>query len=187
MFWSKKIYPYAKQKITWRDMWAVLKVLRSPWLTQGPTVKAFEQALCDQTGAKYAVAFANGTMALQLAVAALELTPGFEGITTPNTFVASANCILQNGGTVVFADIEPTTGNIDVAEIEKKITERTKIIMPVHYAGQSCDMKKIHELAKKHNLFVIEDAAHAIGSSYMPFAPMDPSRRPLGSSGRAGL
>lgn len=166
MFWSKKIYPYGKQTVTWRDMIAVLRVLRSSWLTQGPAVTAFEQALCDYTGAQYAVVMANGTLALQLAVAALELPVGFEGITTPNTFVASANCILQNGGKVVFADIEPTTGNIDPLAIEKQISDKTRVIIPVHFAGQPCDMKKIYNLARAHNCFVLEDAAHAIGSRY---------------------
>lgn len=166
MIFNKKQYSYGKQSVSWGDIWQVIKVLRSPWLTQGPSVKAFEQALCDYTGAQYAVAVANGTVALQLAVAALELPAGFEGITTPNTFVASANCILQNGGNVVFADIEKATGNIDLEQIKQHISPNTKLIIPVHFAGQSCDMKKIHDLARQHNAFIIEDAAHAIGSLY---------------------
>lgn len=165
-FRKNKKYPYAKQAISWRDIWEVVKVLRSPWLTQGPKIQEFEKELCNYTGAKYAVAIANGTLALDLAVAALELPHGFEGITSSITFVASANCILRNNGIVKFADIEPTTANIDVQEIKKQITSQTKVLIPVHFAGQSCEMRKIATLAKEHNLYVIEDAAHAIGSEY---------------------
>jgi perosamine synthetase len=166
MNFNKKTYSYSKQSISWSDIWAVIKVLRSPWLTQGPKVKEFEKAICQYTGAKYCVAVANGTAALHLAVLALGRKPGDEGITSPNTFLASANCILYAGGTVKFADIEAETGNIDPTEIEKKITQKTKVLIPVHFAGQPCDMEKVYAIAKKHNLFVIEDAAHAIGSEY---------------------
>lgn len=162
----KKIYPYNKQSIGWQDIWAVVKTLRSPFLTQGPKIEEFEKALCAYTGAKYAVAVANGTLALNLAVAALDLDPGFEGITSTNTFVASANCIEEGGGRVVFADIEPTTANISAATIAPKITSKTKVVIPVHFAGQACEMEDIYTLAKQHGLFIIEDAAHAIGSSY---------------------
>jgi perosamine synthetase len=163
---KKKTYSYSKQSISWKDIWEVVKVLRSDWLTQGPKVEEFEEEICHYTGSKYTVVVSNGTLALQLAVAALNLEPGFEGITSTNTFAASANCILQNEGVVKFADIEETTANIDPKEIKKQITPKTKLLIPVHFAGQPCNMKKIAGLAQKYNLYVIEDAAHAIGSRY---------------------
>lgn len=162
----KKIYPYGKQSISLRDIWEVIKVLRSPFLTQGPKVKEFEKALCDYVGVKYCVVVANGAAALHLAMLSLGLKQGDEVITSPNTFVASANSILYAGGTVKFADIEESTANIDSEEIKQQITSKTKAIIPVHFAGQSCDMENIDALAKEHNLFVVEDAAHAIGSEY---------------------
>ncbi len=163
---SRKTYSYSKQSISWGDIWEVVKTLRSPWLTQGPKVKAFEQALCDYTGAKYAVTVSNATAGLHIATLAAGVKPGDEGITSPNTFVASANCIALAGGTVKFADIEPETANINPEEIKKHITPQTKVLIPVHFAGQSCDMEKIWNIAKEHNLTVIEDAAHALGSEY---------------------
>lgn len=166
MFFKKKIIPYGKQAISYQDIWEVVKVLRSNWLTQGPKIKEFEDALCAYTGAKYAVALSNGTAALHLATLALGVKPGDVGITSPITFVASANSMLYAGGEITFADIDKNTGNINPEEIEKKITEKTKVLIPVHFAGQSCDMSEISRIAKKHNLFVIEDAAHAIGSRY---------------------
>ena len=162
----KKNFPYGKQNINWSDIWAVVKTLRSPFLTQGPKIAEFEQALCAYTGAKYALVVANGTLALNIAVAALDLEPEFEGITSANTFVASANCIEEAGGRAVFADIDPMTANVIAETIQARFTSKTKVLIPVHFAGQSCDMKSIHAFAKKHNLFVIEDAAHAIGSEY---------------------
>jgi len=162
----KKTYTYGKQSISWGDIWSVVKTLRSSHLTQGPKIQEFEQALCAYTGAKYAVALANGTAALHLAALALDIKSGDEGITSPITFMASANCILYAGAKVQFADIDPATALIDSLEIEKKITPHTKVIIPVHFAGQSCDMEAISALARKHNIAVIEDAAHAIGSLY---------------------
>ncbi len=163
---SKKKYSYGKQSISWGDVWEVVKTLRSPWLTQGPKVREFEQAICDYTGAKYCVAVCNGTAALHLAMLALGVSSGDEVITSPNTFLASANCVLYVGGTVKFADIQKDTANIDPEKIKEQITSKTKAIIPVHFAGQSCDMESIYEIAKNHDLFVIEDAAHAIGSLY---------------------
>ncbi|MBD3231356.1 UDP-4-amino-4,6-dideoxy-N-acetyl-beta-L-altrosamine transaminase [Candidatus Dependentiae bacterium] len=160
------MYNYGSQSISLRDIWEVVKVLRSNWLTQGPKVKEFEKAICDYTNAKYCVAVANGAAALHLSMLSLNIKNGDEFITTPNTFVASSNSILYAGGKVQFADIEPTTANIDPVEIEKKITSKTKGIIPVHFAGQSCDMQKIYEIATNNNLFVIEDAAQALGSEY---------------------
>lgn len=161
-----KNYSYGKQSICWRDIWAVIRVLRSAWLTQGPTVQKFEEDLCKLTGAKYAVALANGTAALHLAALVLELTPGDEVITSPNTFLASANCVLYAGATVKFADIDQQTACISAQEIKKQITPKTKAIIPVHFAGQPCDMDAISKIAKEYKLKIIEDAAHAIGSFY---------------------
>lgn len=158
--------PYGRQWIDEDDIRAVVGVLQSDYLTTGPKVHEFEQAVCEYTGAKYAVAFANGTAALHGACFAAGIGPGDEVITTPITFAASANCVLYQGGTPVFADIDEKTYNIDPAEIEKKMTAKTKAIIPVHYTGQPCDMDRIHELAKKHRLYVIEDAAHALGAEY---------------------
>jgi perosamine synthetase len=164
MFDTMKHYSYGRQSISYRDMWEVFKVLRSSRLTQGPKIKEFEQALCDYTGARYCIVVANATAALHLALLALKMNPADEVITSPITFVASANTILHAGGNVAFADICPETACIDPSEIEKRITPATKGIMPVHFAGQSCDMEAIARTAKSRNLFVIEDAAHALGS-----------------------
>lgn len=159
-------YGYGHQTIDQSDINAVVGTLKSDWLTCGPAVKAFEQAICDYTGAKYCVAVSNATAGLHIAAMAAELGKGDEGITTPITFLSSANCICFTGAKPVFADIDPETANIDPAEIEKHITDKTKVLIPVHFAGQSCDMEAISKIAKKHNLIVIEDAAHAIGSDY---------------------
>ncbi len=164
MFCNKSKYSYGKQSVSLRDIWEVIKVLRSDWLTQGPKVKEFEKAICDYTGAKYCVAVANGTAALHLAMLSLGIKKGDEFITSPNTFIASANSILYVGAKVKFADIELDTANIDPKEIEKKINSNTRGIIAVHFAGQSCNMQKIYDIAKKHNLFVVEDAAQALGS-----------------------
>ncbi|KKQ33504.1 MAG: Glutamine-scyllo-inositol transaminase [candidate division TM6 bacterium GW2011_GWF2_37_49] len=161
-----KTYAYGKQSISFGDIWEVVKVLRSPLLTQGPKVKEFEDALCAYTGAKYCVVVANGAAALHLAMLSLELYPGDQAITTPITFAATANSVLYAGGVVKFADVQTDTANIDPIEIVKNITDKTKVLVPVHFAGQSCDMQKIREIADKHNLFVVEDAAQAIGSEY---------------------
>jgi UDP-4-amino-4,6-dideoxy-N-acetyl-beta-L-altrosamine transaminase len=157
---------YGKQWISDEDISAVNEVLRSDYLTQGPKVKEFEDAICEYTGAKYCVAVANGTAALHLAVASLKIPKGNEGITSPNTFAASANCMLYNGLTPRFADIDPKTYIIDPYNIPKLINEKTKLLIPVHFAGQAANMEKIQSIAQKHNLYVIEDAAHAIGSQY---------------------
>ncbi len=162
----KKKYAYGKQSISLLDIWSVIKVLRSDFLTQGPKVKEFEQAICDYTGAKYCVAVSNGTAALHLAVAIFDLKNTDEVITSPITFVATANSILYSGANVKFADINLEDGCINLNEIKKYITVNTKRIIPVHYAGISCDMEKIYQIAHENNLFIIEDAAHAIGSEY---------------------
>lgn len=157
---------YGHQFIDETDINAVLEVLKSDYLTQGPAVTRFEQEICRITGAKYCVAVSNATAGLHIAVAALELKEGTEGITTPNTFLASSNCMVYNRLRPVFADIDPISYNIDPKKIEEKINDKTKLIIPVHFAGLSCEMDKISTIARKHNLRVIEDAAHAIGSQY---------------------
>jgi UDP-4-amino-4,6-dideoxy-N-acetyl-beta-L-altrosamine transaminase len=161
-----KIISYGRQSISEEDVVAVTEVLKSDFLTQGPKVKEFEDALCKQTGAKYCVAVANGTAALHIAVAALDIERGSEGITTPITFAASANCMLYSAITPRFADIDERTYNIDPKSISSRLNKLTRLIIPVHFAGQPADMLAISEIAKHENLFVIEDAAHAIGSQY---------------------
>lgn len=161
-----KSYNYGKQCLDEEDYQAVLEVLKSDFLTCGPKVKAFERALCEYTGAKYCVAVSSATAGLHLAMLALGIGTGDEVITSPVTFLSSANCARFAGADVVFADIESDTANIDVLEIEKLITDKTKVVIPVHFAGQSCDMEKIYALAQKHNIFIVEDAAHAMGSEY---------------------
>ncbi|WP_408955674.1 UDP-4-amino-4,6-dideoxy-N-acetyl-beta-L-altrosamine transaminase [Natroniella sp. ANB-PHB2] len=163
---TNKFIPYGKQHIDDDDIEAVVEVLKSDYLTTGPKIKEFEEKFADYVDAKYAVAVSNGTAALHAACFAAEIEEGDEVITTPLTFAASANCILYQSGTPVFADVDPKTYNIDPKEIEKKITDKTKAIIPVHFTGQPCDMDKIHKIAKKHDLMVIEDAAHALGATY---------------------
>lgn len=163
---DKPFIPYGRQWLDEDDIAAVVEVLRGDWLTQGPAVARFEEALAHYCGAKHAIAVSNGTVALHLACLAAGLGPGDEGITSPITFLASANCMIYCGARPVFADIKPDTWNIDPAEIEKKITDKTKIIIPVHLAGLPCDMEAIDAIAEKHGLLVIEDACHAIGGSY---------------------
>lgn len=158
--------PYGHQAIEEDDIQAVVEVLRSDYLTTGPAITEFENKVAEYTGTKYAVAVSNGTAALHVACLAAGIGPGDEVITTPITFAASANCVLYCGGTPVFADIDPRTYNIDPEDIERKITEKTKAIIPVHFAGQPCDMDAIHKIAKKYNLIVIEDGAHALGAEY---------------------
>ena len=162
-----KTYGYGHQSIDESDIQSVVDVLRGDYLTCGPSVKAFEQAICAYTGAKYCVAVANATAGLHIAALAAGLGPGDEAITSPITFLSSANCIAFTGARPVFADIDPETANIDPAEIERRLSPRAKAIIPVHFAGQSCDMARISAIAKANKLVVIEDAAHAIGSDYL--------------------
>lgn len=157
---------YGKQSICEEDIQAVVDVLRSDYLTTGPKVAEFERVVAEYVGAKYAVAISNGTAALHAACYAAGIKPGDEVITTPITFAASSNCVLYCGATPVFADIDPDTYNIDPEDIRRKITAKTKALIVVHFTGQPCEMDKIHEIAKEHNLIVIEDAAHALGADY---------------------
>jgi UDP-4-amino-4,6-dideoxy-N-acetyl-beta-L-altrosamine transaminase len=158
--------PYGRQSIDEEDIQAVAEVLRSDYLTTGPKVEEFEKVVADYVGAKYAVAVSNGTAALHIACLAAGIGPGDEVITTPITFAASADCVLYCGGTPVFADIKKDTYNIDPQDIEKKITDKTKAIIAVHYTGQPCEMDAIHAIAKKYNLLVIEDGAQVISGQY---------------------
>lgn len=161
-----RFIPYGRQWIDQDDIDAVVEVLKGDYLTTGPYIEQFEEAIAEYTGARYAVAFANGTAALHGACFAAGITEGDEVITTPMTFAASANCVLYQGGTPVFADIDEKTYNIDPQEIEKKITAKTKAIIPVDFTGQPVDLDEILEIARRHNLVVIEDAAHALGATY---------------------
>lgn len=161
-----KIIPYGHQCIDKSDIEEVIKVLKSGWITQGPKIKAFESTLCQYTGAKYAVAVSSGTAALHIACLAAGIKPGDEVITPALTFIASSNCVLYCGGRTVFVDVQPDTANINPQKIINRINKRTKAIIPVHFAGYPCDMKEISALARKHNLILIEDAAHALGAEY---------------------
>jgi UDP-4-amino-4,6-dideoxy-N-acetyl-beta-L-altrosamine transaminase len=172
---------YGRQWIDDDDIAAVVSVLKSDFLTQGPPVKAFEEAWAEAVGAAYAVAVTSGTAALHLAVAALMPEPGIDentvGITAPNTFVASANCLVYNGLTPDFADIDERNYCIDPLEVEKRLTPDTKILIPVHFAGQSCDMVALWRLREKREkegkpLYIIEDASHAIGSTHRNDKPV---------------
>jgi len=157
---------YGRQHIDAKDIRAVLKVLTSDFLTCGPVVDKFEKALANYCGVKFAITCSSGTAALHLACLALGLRKGSLGITSPNTFLASANCLVYCGLRPEFADIDEETYNISPAKISKRISKNTKVIIPVHFAGQSCEMREIKQVAKKQNVFIVEDACHAIGGEY---------------------
>ncbi|BDG30674.1 UDP-4-amino-4,6-dideoxy-N-acetyl-beta-L-altrosamine transaminase [Parageobacillus thermoglucosidasius] len=157
---------YGQQWITDEDIEAVVTVLKSPFLTQGPKIHEFERKVADYVGAKYAVAFSNGTAALHGACFAAGIGEGDEVITTPITFAATSNAVLYCGGKPVFADIDDRTYNIDPKEIRKHITPNTKAIIPVDFTGQPADMDAIMEIANEHGLVVIEDGAHSLGAEY---------------------
>jgi UDP-4-amino-4,6-dideoxy-N-acetyl-beta-L-altrosamine transaminase len=164
--------PYGRQDISQEDVDAVVAVLRSDFLTQGPMVPAFERAIADYCGAKYAIATNSATSALHVACAALGVGPGDVVWTSPITFVASANCALYCGATVDFVDIEPRTYNMSVACLEEKLIRAKragtlpKVVIPVHLAGQACDMERIYDLSQEYGFAVIEDASHALGGRY---------------------
>jgi len=157
--------PYGRQLIEADDEAAVLATLRSDYLTQGPATRAFEDDVAAYVGAKYCVAVSSATAGLHIAMAAMDL-PGGEGITSPNTFVATANAMTYVGLDPVLADISPDTFNLSPAAARSAITERTRLIVPVHFAGLPADMEALGELAADHGLGLIEDASHAIGSDY---------------------
>ena len=164
--------PYGRQAISLADIDAVIEVLRSDWLTQGPAVERFEQAVATYCGAAHAVAVNSATSALHIACLALGLGAGDWLWTSPNTFVASANCALYCGAQVDFVDIDPRTYNLSVSALRDKLecSERAgrlpKVVMPVHFAGQACEMQEIAALAERYGFRLIEDASHAIGGRY---------------------
>jgi perosamine synthetase len=160
------LLPYGRQSIDEGDIEAVVEVLRSDWLTTGPKVAEFEEAIAEWVGAKFAVSFSSGTAALHAAAFAAGLKPGDEAITSPLTFAATANCVLYQGATPVFADVSSDTLNLDPEEAAAHITLRTKAVLPVDYAGHPADLQHILELAERHGLVVIEDACHALGAEY---------------------
>jgi len=158
--------PYGKQAIDAEDIQAVVEVLSSDWLTQGPAVERFEKAVAEYCEARFAVAVANGSAALHLAALAAGFGAGDEVVTTPLTFVASANCIAYCGASPVFADIDPESLCIDSAEVGRRLTSRTRGLIPVHFAGRVCDLPALARIGRENGLTVIEDAAHALGATY---------------------
>ncbi|WP_040157619.1 UDP-4-amino-4,6-dideoxy-N-acetyl-beta-L-altrosamine transaminase [Nigerium massiliense] len=156
--------PYGHQSINDDDIAAVSEVLRGDWLTTGPAVTAFEEALASYVGATRAVSVTSGTAALHTAYAAAGVGPGDEVITTPMTFVATASCAVTLGATVKFADIDPATGNIDPDSVAALVTDRTKVIAPVDFAGQPVPIDRLNEIAHAAGALTVEDAAHSIGS-----------------------
>jgi len=165
--------PYGKQDINQCDIDSVVNVLQSDFLTQGPQVPLFEKKVSDYCGSEFAVATNSATSALHIACLALGLEKGDYLWTSPNTFVASANCGLYCGAKVDFVDIDPLTYNLSVEELKNKLfhakqeNKLPKIVIPVHFAGQSCDMAKIHLLSKEYGFKIVEDASHAIGGKYL--------------------
>jgi len=165
--------PYGRQEISEKDIAEVVEVLKSDFLTQGPKTPLFEKTVADYCGSKYGVAVNSATSALHIACLALDLTEGDRLWTSPNSFVASANCGLYCGAKIDFVDIDPLTYNLSTEALEKKLIQAEqdnklpKIVIPVHFAGQSCDMQKIHSLGKEYGFKIIEDASHAIGGSYL--------------------
>lgn len=172
---KNEMLPYGRQAVEDSDVLSVVNVLNSKWLTQGPKIKEFEDAVADYCGAKYAVTVSNGTAALHLACLSAELGNGDRLWTSPNTFVATANCAIYCNAQPDFVDIDPCTYNISVDALEAKLCESKKlgtlpkVVIPVHFAGQSCEMERIYDLRDKYGFRVIEDASHAIGSSFKGF------------------
>ena len=158
--------PYGHQWIDEEDIASVVEVLKSDWITQGSKVDEFERKVADYCGAKFAVAVSSGTAALHAACAVAGITKGDEAITSPITFAATANAIVYCGGEPVFADIREDTLNIDVEEIKKKLSPKTRVILPVDFAGHPADLDEIKAIAEDRNLVVIEDACHALGAEY---------------------
>jgi perosamine synthetase len=169
--------PIAKPIIGNEEENAILEVIASGQLVQGPKVREFEECFAKLCGAEYAVATSSGTTALHIAMLAHEIDAGDEVITSPFSFIASANCALYVGARPVFVDIEPDYFTIDPAKVEERITKNTKAIIPVHLYGQSCDMDAISDIAQKHHLAIIEDACQAHGATY--------KGKPIGSFGTA--
>lgn len=167
------LLPYGHQWLDEEDISTVVEVLRSDWLTTGPKVTEFEQAFAGRVRAREAVAVSNGTAALHAAMYALDIGPGDEVILPPITFAATANCVVFQGGTPVFADVDPDTLLLDPAQVEAKITPHTRAVIAVDYAGQPCDYDALRLITDKHGLHLVADACHALGGSY--------KGRPVGS------
>ena len=158
--------PYGRQSIDEEDIRAVKEVLSSDWLTTGPKVPEFEGSICDYCACRHAVAVNSGTSALDIAIQSLGLPKGTEVITTPFTFAATSNALIYNGLVPVYADICRDTRNIDSDDIRKKLTKKTGAILFVDFAGQPCDIAELQEICREHDLFMIEDACHALGAEY---------------------
>ena len=158
--------PYGRQTVDDEDIKAVIEVLRSDWLTTGPKVAEFEEALARYVGVKFAVAVSSGTAALHCAMYALGIGPGHEVIVPTMTFAASANCVVYQGGISVFVDVAPDTLLIDPKDVERKITPQTKAIVTVDYSGQPCDYDALKEIADRHHLSLVADACHSLGATY---------------------
>jgi dTDP-4-amino-4,6-dideoxygalactose transaminase len=163
---NEEFLPFSRPTISQEAIDEVVACLKSGWITTGPRVKQFEEDLKAYLSAPHALALSSATAGLHLVLAAMKLAPGDEVITTPMTFAATLNTIVLAGGKPVLVDVEPGTYNIDVTKIEKAVTKRTRAIMPVHFAGLPVDLDPLYAVAKKYNLRVIEDAAHAIGTEY---------------------
>jgi perosamine synthetase len=160
------LLPYGRQSISESDIEAVVEALRSDWLTTGPKVGEFEEAFAAWIGVKHAISFSSGTAALHAAAFAAGLGPGDEAITTPLTFAATANCVLYQGATPVFADVRADTLNLDPAAVAARVNDKTKAILPVAYAGHPAEMSSLLEIAEQRGLIVIEDGCHALGAEY---------------------
>lgn len=158
--------PYGKQYIDEDDIKSVEAVLRTDWLTTGPQVTEFEKAVAEYVDAKHAVAVSNGTAALHSAMYALGIGPGDQVIVPPMTFAATANCVVFQGGTPVFADVDSETLLLDPAKIEEKITNKTKAVIAVDYAGHPCDYDSLRKIADRNNIALVSDACHALGAQY---------------------
>jgi perosamine synthetase len=171
----RKLLPYGHQWLDETDLAAVIEVLRSDWLTTGPKVVEFEHAFAEVVGTKEAVTVSSGTAALHAAMYALSIGPKDEVIVPAMTFAASANCVVYQGGTPVFADVDAETLLLDPTQVEMKITPRTRAVIAVDYAGQACDYDVLRDVTRKHKLALVADACHALGGSY--------KARPVGSFG----
>ena len=161
-----KAIPYGYHWLDEEDIASVIRALRGPWITQGPLVDRFEEKVAAAAGARFAVAFSSGTAALHAACSAAGLGPGDEAVTTPMTFVATSNAVLACGAAPVFADIEAATLNLDPEQIPRRLSPKTKALLPVHFAGLPCRMERIREIADRRGLLVIEDACHALGAQW---------------------
>ena len=163
---NKPHLTYGRQIIDETDIREVAAVLKSDWLTTGPKIKEFEDEFAQFLGVSHAVAVSSGTAALHCAMHALGIVPGDEVIVPPMTFAATANCILYQGGSPVFADVEQETLLIDPVAVKKKITPKTKAIIAVDYAGQPCKYEELREIAHRHGIMLVADACHSLGATY---------------------